>query len=122
MWTGCAVETALLGVQREDPLRRAQPPHPVLGGGDAEVGELVSNEPVPVSRGVGVDVEGGVEQVGVVVVALGDGVLEPLAVPPGWTDPGPCTPSDRHPDRGTGRGHLTDEREDYFPGRFACDR
>ena len=29
---------------------------------------------------------------------------------------------DRHPDAGTGRGHLSDEREGYFPGRFAWDK
>jgi hypothetical protein len=67
-----AVEATLLGVQREDPLERAQPPHPVLRSGDAMLGELISDDPVPVAGIVDVDVEGGVDQVGIVPIPLTD--------------------------------------------------
>ncbi len=51
-----------------------------------------------------------------------DGAFEPRVVPVGRQAQDPARHRDRHPDAGTVRGHLTDEREDYFPGRFACDR
>jgi len=117
-----AVEATLLGVQREDPLERAQPPHPVLRSGDAVLGELISDEPVPVTGIVDMDVEGGVDQAGIVPIPLTDRGLEPLVVPLGRKPQDPARHHDRHPDAGTGRSHLTDEREDYFPGRFAWDR
>jgi hypothetical protein len=34
----------------------------------------------------------------------------------------PARYRDRHPNVGTGRGHLTDERENHLLGRFASDR
>ena len=34
----------------------------------------------------------------------------------------PARHRDRHQNVGTGRGHLTDERENHFLGRFASDR
>jgi hypothetical protein len=69
-WSRLAVEATLLGVQREDPLGRAQPPHPVLRSGDAVLGELISDEPVPVTGIVDMDVEGSVDQVGIVPIPL----------------------------------------------------
>ena len=50
------------------------------------------------------------------------GPFEPLVVPLGRQAQDPARHRDRHPDTGPGRGHLTDEREDYFPGRFAWER
>ena len=50
------------------------------------------------------------------------GIFEPLVVPLSRQAQDPARHRDRNPDVGTGRGHLTDEREDYFPGRFAWDR
>ena len=55
--------------------------------------------------------EGGVDQMCVVPVGLGDGLFEPLAVPLGREAQDPARHRDRHPDRGTGRGQFTDERE-----------
>jgi hypothetical protein len=106
----------------EDTGGRAQSPHPVLRSRDADVGELVGEEPVAERGVVLVDPQQSVDDVSVVPVSLGHGLLEPLVVPLGRQAQDPARHRDRHPDAGTGRGHLTDEREDYFPGRFACDR
>ncbi len=106
----------------EDPGTRAQPPHPVLGRDDADIGELVGDEPVTERGVVLVDVADHVDDVRVVPVPLTHRVFEPLVVPLSRETQHPARHRDRHPDGGTGRGHLTDEREDYFPGRFACDR
>ena len=56
----------------------------------------------------------------IVPVTRADRLFEPFVIPLGSQDP--ARHRDRHPDRGASRGHLTDEREDYFPGRFAWDR
>lgn len=114
---------ALLVVAGGDAGDATQPVHAVLPDDDAvlEV-ELVGEEPVAQRRIVGVEVVELVDEVGVVPVPLGDRVVEPLVVPlPGQAED-PQRHRDRHPDRGAGRGHLSDEREDYFPGRFAWDR
>jgi hypothetical protein len=47
-------------------------PHPVLFGAEAALGQFVGNEPVPIARIVGMDVERGVDQIGVFPVALRD--------------------------------------------------
>jgi hypothetical protein len=106
----------------EDPRGRAQSPHTVLRCDDANVGEPVGEEPVAERRVVLVDIEDGVDEVGVVPVPLGHGAFEPLEVPLGRQAQDPARHRDRHPDAGTGRGHLRGEREHYLPGRFACDR
>lgn len=56
-WNGLAVETTLLGVDAEEPLGRAQPVHTVLPGMDGH---------------------GGVDQVRVIPVAVGDRICVPL--------------------------------------------
>ena len=107
-----------------DPGDPAEAVHAVLPDEDAVlVFELVGEEPVAQRRVIGVEVVELVDEVGVVVVPLGNGVVEPLVVPgPGQAEH-PQRHRDRHPDVGAGRGHLSDEREDYFlPGRFAWDR
>lgn len=114
---------ALLVVGGVDAGDAAQPVHSVLPDADAvlEV-EFVGDEPVAQGGVVGVDLVDQVEQVGAVPVALGYGVVEPFVVPgPGQAED-PQRHRDRHPDVGAGRGHLSDEREDYFPGRLAWDR
>ena len=65
---------ALAGVVAEDPLLRAQPVDAVAAGGDAVAGELIGDESVAELRVVVVDVDGGVDQLRVVPVALADGV------------------------------------------------
>ncbi len=120
--SGLAVAAAFLRVQREDLLHRAQPPDPVLARHNALFGEFVGDEPVPVAGIVAVDLQGSVDQMRVVPVPLGDRVRQPLVVPLGGQPQDPARHRDRHPDRGAARGHLTDEREDYFPGRLACER
>ena len=118
---------ALLVVAGVDPGGLAQPVHAVLTDGDAVlVGELIGDEPVAQCGVVFVDLEDDVEQVGVVPVPLADRVGQPLVVALPGQPQDPQRHRDRHPDpvgvRGAGRGHLSDEREDYFPGRFAWDR
>jgi hypothetical protein len=109
----------------EDARDRGQPPDPVLTGADADIAELVGEEPVPESGVVSVDAQEHVDDMGVVVVPLGHRGFEPLVVPLGRWAQDPARHRDRHPDplgiTGTGRGKFTDEREDHFPGRFACD-
>ena len=106
----------------DDPRDRGQSPHPVLRGCDADVFEFVGQESVPERGVVGVDVPQRIDRVSVVPVPLRDRRFEPLVVPRSRQLQDPARHRDRHPDGGAGRGHLTDEREDYLPGRFACDR
>jgi hypothetical protein len=73
-----AVEAALAGVHRPDPLLCAEPVDPVAGGDHALVGELVGDEAVAELGVVVVDVDCGVDQVRVVPVALADGIGLPL--------------------------------------------
>lgn len=114
---------ALLVVAGVDPCGLAQPVHAVLPDSNAVlVGELIGDESVAQRGVVFVDLEDDVEQVGVVPVPLGHRVGQPLVVPLPGQPQDPQRHRDRHPDRGTGRGHLSDEREDYFPGRLAWDR
>src|SRR5699024_1151192 len=49
-------------------------------------------------------------------IALTEPLGEPLVVRPSAECQHPACHRDRHPDAGAGRGHLTDEREDHFPG------
>jgi hypothetical protein len=96
--------------------------HAILRGNDAHVGELIGQEPIAECGLVLVDLKERVDRVRVVPVPLANGLLAPRVVPLGRQAQDPARHRDRHPDAGTGRGHLTDEREDYFPGRLACDR
>jgi hypothetical protein len=110
-------------MRRGDPGDPAEPVHAILSGHDPVlIGRLVGEEPVAQSGVVLMDVVEHLDEVGVVPVPLGHRVFEPLVVPLGREPQDPARHRDRHPDAGTGRGHLTDEREDYFPGRFAWDR
>jgi len=79
-------------------------------------------EPVAECGVVLVDAQRDIDGMGVVPVPLRDWIFEPLVVPLGREPQHPARHRDRHPDAGVGRGHLTDEREDYFPGRFAWDK
>ena len=63
-----------------------------------------------------------VDDVRVIQVPLRHRRLQPLVVPLGRQSEHPARHRDRHPNGRAGRGPLTDEREDYSPGRFACDR
>lgn len=119
---GLAGLALLLVVRRGDPSDRTQSLHPVLPGRDTGVGELISEEPVAQRRLVAVDLMWGVDDVGIIPVPLAHRTLERLVVPLRRKTQDPARHRDRHPNTGTGRGHLTDEREDYFPGRLACDR
>ncbi|NMF10273.1 hypothetical protein HF852_11810, partial [Corynebacterium xerosis] len=113
----------LLAVTGADSSDAAQPVHPVLPDLDAVlVSEFVGEEPVAEGGVISVQVVQLVHQVRVVVVTPADRVLEPLVVPLGRQSQDPARHRDRHPDPGADRGHLLDEREDYFPGRFAWDR
>ena len=112
----------LLGVQREDLLHRADPPHPVLRRGEAPAGEFVGDEPVPVGWVVSMDLERRVDQMRVIPVALADRGCAPLVVGLPGDAQHPARHRDRHPDRGAGRGQFTDERERYFPGKLPCAR
>lgn len=124
---GLAVSAFLLVVAGGDAGDLAEPVHTVLPDGDRVLLlELVGQEPVAQCRVVGVQLVQHVDEVGVVPVPLGHRLFEPLVVPLGRQPQDPARHRDRHPDphriTSTGRGHLTDEREDYFAGRFAWDR
>ena len=69
---------ASAGVDRPEPLLGAQPADPVARGGEALSGELVGDEAVAELGVVVVDVDRGVDQIGVVVVAVADRFLFPL--------------------------------------------
>ena len=60
---GPAVQAAFLGVQRPDPLRRTQPLHPVLRGGDPVLAQLVGDQAIPELRRPVMDLQRGVDQV-----------------------------------------------------------
>ncbi|MGF7122735.1 hypothetical protein J2X34_003159 [Rhodococcus sp. BE178] len=63
-----AASAGFLGERGPDPLQGAQPMDAVLAGGDVVMGQLVRDEPVPERRIVGLDIEGCVDQMGVVPV------------------------------------------------------
>ena len=69
--------------------------------------ELISDEPVPEFRVVGVDVIGGVEQHGLLSVTLRDGVRHPLIE----RLLGEAQHPAGHRHRNTGGGKVTDQRE-----------
>jgi hypothetical protein len=72
------VQAALAGVAAEQALLGAQPVDAVAAGRDPDAGELVGDKPVAELGVVVVDVDRGVDEVGVVPVALADGVSAPL--------------------------------------------
>ena len=116
---GFTIQATFLRMDRGDPLSRAQPPHTILAGLEPLLGQFVSDEPIPVTGVVAMGVQGCVDQMGVVPVPLAHRLGEPLVVPLATESPHTTRHRDRHPDRGAGRSHLTDEREDYFPGKLA---
>lgn len=114
---------ALATVMGSDDSRgRAQPPHSILRGDDADVVKFVGQEPVAQRGVVGMNLMQHLDDVGILDIALADRFLQPLVVPLGREPQDPARHRDRHPDTGVGRGHLMDEREDCFPGRFAWER
>jgi hypothetical protein len=105
-----AVQAALLGVARPEPLLAAQPGAPVLTRGDAPAGQLVGDEPVPERRVVGVDVTSRVDQVCIVEIPLRDGVLAPLVEGLGGEAEYPAG----HRDRDAVGGQVEDQRVHHF--------
>jgi hypothetical protein len=70
----------LLGMAGKDPLHRADTPYPVLGRHEPAPGEFVGDEPIPLRWVVGMVLQGGVDEMGVLPVPLGDRLREPLVV------------------------------------------
>ena len=77
---GLAVEPPLLRVRREDPLGRAKPPDPTLGGDEPEVSQVVSDEPIADGLVGLIDVDRGVGEMGVIPVTITHRSSEPLVV------------------------------------------
>lgn len=95
---------------------------PVLGAVDALMLQLVFEEPVAKRGVVLVKVVKNVQDPRVITIPVTDRLFEPLVIPLGREPKDPARHHHRHPNTGTGSGHLTDEREDHFPGRFAWER
>ena len=112
----------LSGVRSPYPTDPAKPVNPVLRTLDPFVFEFIGEEPVTQGRVILVEVVKDVDDFGVVPLTLRDRSFEPFVIPLGREPKDPARHRDRHPDSGTGRSHLTDERENYFPGRFAWER
>jgi hypothetical protein len=108
--TGLAVQPALLGEHRPDPLLRAQPGDPVLAHPQAAVTQLVGDEPVAERRVVVVDVDRGVDQMRVVPVALAHRVGAPLVEGLRGEAQHPAG----HRDGDLLGGEFTDQRVDHF--------
>ena len=83
--------------------------HPVLRGGEPAPGEFVGDEPIPVGRVVGVDLERGVDQMGVGPVPLGCRIASPLVVGLPGDPQHAARHRDRHPHGGGGCGQFTNE-------------
>lgn len=104
-------------------LLRAQPPHPPLRDPVPSSVEFIGDEPVSELRIIGVDVVGGVEQVGILPVPMADWGCSPFVE--GLFGKAQDPAGHRH--RDSGGGKVTDQRETHF-GReppsfkFACDR
>ena len=80
-WTGgpgVRCRPGLRAWRPDQALLGAQPVDAVAAGGDPQAGELVGDEPVAELGVVVVDVDRGVDEVGVVPVALADGIGAPL--------------------------------------------
>jgi hypothetical protein len=97
-------------VVAEDPLLRAQPVDAVAAGGDAVAGELVGDESVAELWVVVVDVDGGVDQLRVVPVALADGSAVPLVERLLGESEHPTG----HRDRDAVDGQVHDQQEHHF--------
>ena len=109
-WPGSAMKSALLREHREDPLLRTQPVDAVLTGDDAVGGQFVGDEPVPEFRIAGVDIECGVDQMGIVPVPSGHGIGVPLVE----RLPGESQHPAGHRDGDTVGSKFTDQREHHF--------
>ena len=89
-----------------------------IGHSDAGVAHLVGDEPIAELRFVAVRVDHGVCDQRLVPPDVGG----PLGEPPIEQLTSKYQQPDTKPDRYSIDGQLAHEREDYFPGRFACDR
>jgi hypothetical protein len=109
-WPWRAVQATFAGVAAEQALLGAQPVDAVAAGGDPDAGELVGDEPVAELGVVVVDVDRGVDEVGVVPVALADGVGAPLVEGLLGEPEHPAG----HRDRDPVGGQVHDQREHHF--------
>ena len=100
----------------------ADPPDRPLAGGEAGVADLIGQEPVPELRVVAVGVEDRVRQMRLGPLRLGDRIGQPGVVVLTVELQNPTRHRDRHPDPGAGRGELSHERVEPFPGNCAWDR
>lgn len=116
---GLALLPGMASLNATDP---AKPVDPVLRTDDPFVFELIRKEPVAERGVVFVEVDQLVDQVSVINITPADRLFEPFVITLGREPKDPARHRDRHPDSGTGRSHLTDERVDHFPGRFAWER
>jgi hypothetical protein len=101
-----AAPAALAHRGRPQLLLRAQPPDSAFAGDQAGALELVGQEPVAELRVVAVGVDQGVGQVGVLEVALADGVRQPGVV----RLPGMAEHPAGQPRRDALGGQVTDQR------------
>ena len=105
-----AVQPAFAGVDGPEFLQAAEPVDPVTAGPDAFAGEFVGDEPVAEFRVVVVDVDRGVDQVGVVPVPLRDRAFAPgIERLLGETEH-PAS----HRDRNAVSGQIKDQRVHHF--------
>lgn len=95
---------------------------PVLGADSPLVFEFVFEEPVTKRRVILVKIVKNVQDLRVITIPVTDRVFEPLVMPLGREPKDPARRHHRHPDLGTGSGHLTDEREHHSPGKLAWER
>jgi hypothetical protein len=93
-----------------------------LGHDVAGVAGFVEQEPVAELWVLAVGVEQSVRQMRLRPLGVSDRCFEPPVVGLAGDVQDPARHRDRHPNTGTDRGKLADERVDHFPGRFACDR
>ena len=115
-----AVLAALLVHERTgDAHLRTQPPHASLRRGEASLGQLIGDEPIPERRIVDVNIDRGVDQLRLIPVPLRDRIGEPPVI--GLL--GELQDPARHRDGDAVGGEFTYERvEPFGPDRFACDR
>lgn len=124
---GFAVQAALFGEDTPQPLLGAQPTDAPLGSGETLLRQLICDEPVAEGRVIAVGIDGGVDQVRLVLHTVTNRVLLPGVERLLRESQNPAGHRDRHPDQGIGRGQFTDQRWGYLPlalkhqffGRFA---
>lgn len=112
------VQAPLLRMRGPEPLLGAQPPYPPFRSLQAGFGfDLVRDETTPEPCVVAVQIDRGVREVGVVPVALRDGVCSPFEERLLARAQHPAGHRDRH----TIRGKVKDQREDHLRSD-TCDR